>query len=151
MEILADVHSETWNGKAKSRRFAKNMELEHNLEGYARGVKTLLSSPQHKAHMQGLVADILEVPARYEAAIEAVLGERVQAHHRSHPGCLERIGRDPRVREPARIVPHVGPDGVGARGEGDAGVADAPPGRRRHRPDARLATGLHARPAPGVE
>jgi len=60
-------------------RLESLQQLEHNLEGYARGVKTLLSSPQHKAHMQGLVADILEVPARYEAAIEAVLGERVQA------------------------------------------------------------------------
>jgi chromosome segregation protein len=29
--------------------------------------------------MKGLVADILDVPPRYEAAIEAVLGERVQA------------------------------------------------------------------------
>jgi len=60
-------------------RLESLQQLEHNLEGYARGVKTLLSDAQHKARMKGLVADILEVPARYEAAIEAVLGERVQA------------------------------------------------------------------------
>ena len=54
-------------------------QLERNLEGYARGVKTLLSDERHKTHMKGLVADILDVPPKYEAAIEAVLGERVQA------------------------------------------------------------------------
>ena len=54
-------------------------QLERNLEGYARGVKTLLSDDRHKTHMKGLVADILDVPPKYEAAIEAVLGERVQA------------------------------------------------------------------------
>jgi len=60
-------------------RLESLQQLEHNLEGYARGVKTLLSDAQHKSRMKGLVADILEVPARYEAAMEAVLGERVQA------------------------------------------------------------------------
>jgi len=60
-------------------------QLERNLEGYGRGVKALLSEATHKSKMKGLVADILDVPAQYEAAIEAVLGERVQAllpeHH----------------------------------------------------------------------
>ena len=54
-------------------------QLERNLEGYARGVKTLLSDSRYKTRMKGLVADILDVPPKYEAAIEAVLGERVQA------------------------------------------------------------------------
>jgi len=54
-------------------------QLERNLEGYARGVRTLLSDSRHKTRMKGLVADILDVPPKYEAAIEAVLGERVQA------------------------------------------------------------------------
>lgn len=60
-------------------RLESLQQLERNLEGYGRGVKTLLSEAQHKARMKGLVADILDVPARYETAIEAVLGERVQA------------------------------------------------------------------------
>ncbi len=60
-------------------RLESLQQLERNLEGYGRGVKALLSDAQHKACMKGLVADILDVPARYEAAIEAVLGERVQA------------------------------------------------------------------------
>ncbi len=60
-------------------RLESLQQLEQNLEGYARGVKTLLSDALHKSRMQGLVADVLDVPARYEAAMEAVLGERVQA------------------------------------------------------------------------
>jgi len=54
-------------------------QLERNLEGYGRGVKALLSDAKYKDSIKGLVADVLEVPPRYEAAIEAVLGERVQA------------------------------------------------------------------------
>ncbi len=60
-------------------RLESLQQLEHNLEGYGRGVKTLFSDEHHKARMKGLVADILDVPVRYEAALEAVLGERVQA------------------------------------------------------------------------
>ncbi len=60
-------------------RLESLQQLERDLEGYGRGVKTLLSDENHKSKMHGLVADILDVPPRYEAAVEAVLGERVQA------------------------------------------------------------------------
>ncbi|MGW8311860.1 MAG: chromosome segregation protein SMC [Desulfuromonadales bacterium] len=60
-------------------RLESLQQLERNLEGYTRGVKTLLSDERLRSRMKGLVADILDVPPRYEAAIEAVLGERVQA------------------------------------------------------------------------
>ncbi|MDH3997209.1 MAG: chromosome segregation protein SMC [Desulfuromonadales bacterium] len=69
-------------------RLESLQQLEQNLEGYARGVKTLLSAPEHKARMQGVVADILEVPPRYEAAVEAALGERVQS---LVPGSLDDV------------------------------------------------------------
>jgi chromosome segregation protein len=54
-------------------------ELERNLEGYGSGVKLLLGSPEYRTRFEGLVADAIEVPARYEVAVEAVLGERLQA------------------------------------------------------------------------
>ena len=60
-------------------RLESLQQLEENLEGYARGVKAVLSDAQQKTRIKGLVADVLDVPVRYEAAIEAVLGERVQA------------------------------------------------------------------------
>ncbi|MDH3454046.1 MAG: chromosome segregation protein SMC, partial [Desulfuromonadales bacterium] len=82
-EQMEQVENELLHRREEFSRQRSRLEslqqLEHNLEGYARGVKTLLSDARHKARMQGLVADILDVPARYEAAIEAVLGERVQA------------------------------------------------------------------------
>jgi chromosome segregation protein len=54
-------------------------QLERNLEGYGRGVRTLLADPAQRSRIRGLLADALEVPAAYEVAAEAALGERLQA------------------------------------------------------------------------
>ncbi len=82
-EQLEQVENELLQRREELSRQRSRLEsleqLERNLEGYARGVKSLLSDDRHKAGMKGLVADILDVPPQYEAAIEAVLGERVQA------------------------------------------------------------------------
>ena len=53
-------------------------QLERSLEGYGRGVKSLLSSPEQKDRLVGVVADVLEVSPEYEVAVEAVLGTRLQ-------------------------------------------------------------------------
>jgi len=64
-------------------RFRSRLEtlrqLEKNLEGYAAGVKALLGDSTLGGRFGRLVADCLEVPARYEAAVEAALGDRLQA------------------------------------------------------------------------
>jgi chromosome segregation protein len=54
-------------------------ELERNLEGYSGGVKSLLQEPLLRDRFLGMAADVMEVPARYELAVEAVLGDRLQA------------------------------------------------------------------------
>ena len=54
-------------------------QLERNLEGYGRGVRTLLADAAQRGRVRGLLADALEVPAEYEVAVEAALGERLQA------------------------------------------------------------------------
>ncbi|MDT8422569.1 MAG: chromosome segregation protein SMC [Desulfuromonadales bacterium] len=54
-------------------------QLEKSLEGYGAGVKSLLRDTELNRRFDGVAADALEVPARYEAAVEAVLGERLQA------------------------------------------------------------------------
>jgi len=64
-------------------------QLERNLEGYDRGVKTLLSHPEQKQRLSGVVADLLEVPAEYETAVEAVLGSRLQALLTEQVGSIE--------------------------------------------------------------
>lgn len=54
-------------------------QLEGALEGYGRGVRTLLADAAQRARVRGMVADALEVPAELEVAVEAALGERLQA------------------------------------------------------------------------
>jgi chromosome segregation protein len=54
-------------------------QMERNLEGYGAGVKLLWQDMSLRNRMAGMVADLLEVPAAYELAVEAVLGDRLQA------------------------------------------------------------------------
>ncbi len=54
-------------------------QIEKNLEGYGSGVKTLLGDSRFKQIFQTVVADHLNVSPRYEAAVEAVLGDRLQS------------------------------------------------------------------------
>lgn len=54
-------------------------DLERNREGYQVGVQVLLADPNWSECCDGLAADLLEVPAGYEVALEAVLGDRLQA------------------------------------------------------------------------
>jgi len=54
-------------------------QLERNLDGYGRGVRTLLADAGQRQRVRGMLADLLEVPEEVETATEAVLGERLQA------------------------------------------------------------------------
>jgi chromosome segregation protein len=69
---------------AQSSRLHSLLELERRLEGYQRGVKTVLSASKEAAAEQrlgrihGLVADMIETEPKYEMAIESVLGDRLQ-------------------------------------------------------------------------
>jgi chromosome segregation protein len=61
-------------------RLESLLQLEKNLEGYGFGLKTLLSAPVFRERFASrLAADVLEVPPRYEAAVEAALGDRLQS------------------------------------------------------------------------
>lgn len=68
---------------AQRSRLHSLLELEQSLEGYQKGVQTVMTARKQGANGQlgtihGLVADIIETDANYEVAIEAVLGERLQ-------------------------------------------------------------------------
>jgi len=54
-------------------------QLERNLEGYGRGVRTLMADAAQRGRVRGILADALEVTAEHEVALEAALGERLQA------------------------------------------------------------------------
>ncbi len=68
----------------QSSRLRSLLELEQRLEGYQKGVQTVMSARKEAASsdrlgaIHGLVADMIETEPRYEMAIEAVLGDRLQ-------------------------------------------------------------------------
>ncbi len=68
----------------QSSRLHSLLELEQRLEGYQKGVKTVMSASKEAAAEQrlgrihGLVADMIETEPKFEMAIEAVLGDRLQ-------------------------------------------------------------------------
>lgn len=67
----------------KSSRLRSLMELEQKLEGYHKGVRTVMFARKENASdklgfIHGLVADMIETDPKYETAIEAVLGDRLQ-------------------------------------------------------------------------
>jgi chromosome segregation protein len=69
---------------AQNSRLRSLIELEQSLEGYQKGVRTVMSakkdgsSNERLGTIHGLVADMIETEPQYEVAIEAVLGERLQ-------------------------------------------------------------------------
>lgn len=65
---------------AAEARLALLEELERGHDGYRDPVRAVLEAAARGelSGVHGVVADMLEVPARYETAIEAALGERLQ-------------------------------------------------------------------------
>ncbi len=68
----------------QSSRLRSLRELEQRLEGYQKGVQTVMAARKDAAAgdsigmIHGLVADMIETEPQYELAIEAVLGDRLQ-------------------------------------------------------------------------
>ncbi len=67
----------------QSSRLHSLIELEQSLEGYQKGVQAVMAAKKQSAServgtVHGLVADIIETEPKYETAIEAVLGDRLQ-------------------------------------------------------------------------
>ena len=60
-------------------RLASLQELEAQFAGYGQGVRVLLTVSPLREQLEGMLADYLRVPQQYEAAVEAVLSERLQA------------------------------------------------------------------------
>lgn len=59
-------------------RLSSLTEIARRYEGYSDGVRALLSADERLPGLLALVTDILEVPPRFEQAIEAALGDRLQ-------------------------------------------------------------------------
>jgi chromosome segregation protein len=84
-KALENATNESKNRLAgQNSRLRSLIELERSLEGYQKGVRTVMSArkeasaEEHLGTIHGLVADMIETEPRYEVAIEAVLGDRLQ-------------------------------------------------------------------------
>jgi chromosome segregation protein len=88
-------------------------QLEREREGYGAGVRAVFAAGNGTlAGVVGTVADLLEVPPGLEAAVEGVLGERLQwvvverfEHARAALGHLEREGAGPATFLPLETLP----------------------------------------------
>ena len=87
--------------RARSRRDSLR-ELEESRAGYTEGVRAVLAASSRDEAL-ALVAEILEIPAEYERAVAAVLGEHIQAVvMRDHVAALATRCR--RFAAPARAA-----------------------------------------------
>lgn len=77
-EVEANLLVKRESLSRQSSRLESLEQLERSLEGYGRGVKALLSRTEQQDQLLGVVAEVLEVPPAHEAAVEAVLGSRLQ-------------------------------------------------------------------------
>ncbi len=90
---LAELQSQAKENEAKlmalrdeintrRSRLESLREIERNYEGCLSGVQWVMKNAQAKreeSQVLGLVADIVQAPPRYETAVQAVLGDRLQS------------------------------------------------------------------------
>ncbi|MCM2358921.1 MAG: chromosome segregation protein SMC [Geobacteraceae bacterium] len=62
----------------KGSRLHSLQELEAQFAGYGQGVRSLFLAELFRGRFSGVLADAVETDEQYEAALEAVLGERLQ-------------------------------------------------------------------------
>lgn len=73
-----DLQSARNDLSSKGSRLHSLQELEAQFAGYGQGVRSLFLSDLFKGCFDGVVADFLETDEECEAALEAVLGDRLQ-------------------------------------------------------------------------
>jgi len=74
----AELQSHRDELSASGARLASLRELEAQFAGYGQGVKSLFLAESFRGRFAGVVADLVEAGAEHEAALEAVLGDRLQ-------------------------------------------------------------------------
>ncbi len=61
----------------RKSRHASLAEICDRYEGFARGTRAIMQHRDQRWGIRGVVADVVEAPAEYEAAVEAALGDRL--------------------------------------------------------------------------
>jgi len=76
-EANARVAKEAYLSKASLLSSLK--ELRSQYEGFGQGVRSLMSQNTRPDGLREVVVDVIQTPAEYEKAVEAVLGEKLQS------------------------------------------------------------------------
>ncbi|MDH5457564.1 MAG: chromosome segregation protein SMC [Nitrospinota bacterium] len=76
-EAKARVVKEAYLSKASL--LSSLRELRSQYEGFGQGVRSLMSQNSRPEGLREVVVDVLQAPAEYEKAVEAVLGEKLQS------------------------------------------------------------------------
>jgi chromosome segregation protein len=74
-EDISKIKEDT---NVKSSRLISLKEFEEAYKWCNEGVKSIIENKEHSDKFYGVVADHISVPREYEAAVEAVLGEKLQ-------------------------------------------------------------------------
>ncbi|MDI6742101.1 MAG: chromosome segregation protein SMC [Smithella sp.] len=74
-EEIANIREET---SVKSSRMVSLTEFHEAYKWCNEGIKSITENKEHSDNFYGVVADHINVPREYEAAVEAVLGEKLQ-------------------------------------------------------------------------
>ena len=96
----------------KRARQKSLQEIHERFEGFGEGVRTLMKWRQQSREtgVIGLVADVLSAPAQFEVAVEAALGDRLQAilvrDAVAARGCIDLLAKEKKGR--ATLVPMAG-------------------------------------------
>lgn len=64
---------------SKASLLSSLKELRSQYEGFGQGVRSLMSQNSRPDGLREVVVDVLQAPAEYEKAVEAVLGEKLQS------------------------------------------------------------------------
>ncbi len=64
---------------SKASLLSSLKELRSQYEGFGQGVRSLMSQNSRPEGLREVVVDVLQTPAEYEKAVEAVLGEKLQS------------------------------------------------------------------------
>jgi len=80
--VESDLRSAEADLNVHESRLVSLQALTENYEGYKMGVRTIMKAkdlePRRQGRILGLVADVMQVEPRYEQAVEAVLGDKLQ-------------------------------------------------------------------------
>lgn len=82
-DVEAELKSSESELNACQSRLSSLQTLTENYEGYQMGVRTIMKAkelaPRKEGRILGLLADFIQVDPRYEQAVEAVLGDKLQS------------------------------------------------------------------------